>query len=246
MLLYIHVNMTCTTACNRQPPQEKAPQMRGFFLPGRSKADTFFIPKQSVALVSNYDYALGMNIKYAALILSSSAIIFVGVAAAEFYKSVDEQGNIVYSDSPTPGAEQLDPPPISTVEGRPVKEQTTEGDATADEQAGDKAAKKPPTRYTKFTIVQPRNDDTIWDNTGAIPVSLQLEPPLDTENGHSIWVYVDGSAVVRKSQSLVQPLSNIDTTNDDAILVFGQVGAASDRRLSDCASCPATARQSQK
>ncbi len=152
-----------------------------------------------------------MNIKYAALILSSSAIIFAGVAAAEFYKSVDEQGNIVYSDSPTPGAEQLDPPPISTVEGRPVvKEETTEGDATADEQAGDEPAKKPPTRYTKFTIVQPKNDDTIWDNTGAIPVSLQLEPPLDTENGHSIWVYVDGSAVVRKSQSLVQPLSNID------------------------------------
>jgi hypothetical protein len=180
-------------------------------MPERSKADTFFIPKQSVALVSNYDYALGMNIKFATLILSSSVIIFAGVAAAEFYKSVDEQGNIVYSDSPTPGAEQLEPPPISTVESRPVvKEETTEGEATADEQAGDEPAKKPPTRYTKFTIVQPKNDDTIWDNTGAVPVSLQLEPPLDTENGHSIWVYVDGSAVVRKSQSLVQPLSGID------------------------------------
>ena len=149
-----------------------------------------------------------MNIKYAVLILSSSALIFAGVAAAEFYKSVDEQGNIVYSDTPTPGAEQLKPPPISTVEGRPApaKEDIAEGDAGA----GEEPAKKPPTRYTKFSIVQPKNDDTIWDNTGAIPVSLQLEPPLDTENGHSIWVYVDGSAVVRKSQSLVQPLSGID------------------------------------
>lgn len=153
-----------------------------------------------------------MNIKYAVLILSSSALMFAGIAAAEFYKSVDEQGNIVYSDTPTPGAEQLKPPPISTVEGRPVpaKEDIAEGDARTDEQAGEEPAKKPPTRYTKFSFVQPKNDDTIWDNTGAIPVSLQLEPPLDTENGHSIWVYVDGSAVVRKSQSLVQPLSGID------------------------------------
>ena len=39
---------------------------------------------------------------------------------------------------------------------------------------------------------------------------MELEPPLDTENGHSIWVYVDGAAVVSKSQSLVQPLSGID------------------------------------
>ena len=59
-------------------------------------------------------------------------------------------------------------------------------------------------------MVTPKNDDTIWDNTGAVPVSLTLEPPLDIENGHSIWVYVDGTAVVRKSQVLVQPLTGID------------------------------------
>jgi hypothetical protein len=184
--------------------------MRGFFMPDDSNLNTFFIPKQSVALASNYDYALGMNMKNAILMLSSATLVFAGTVGAQFYKSVDEQGNIVYSDTPTPGAEQLKPPPISTVEGRPVKEETAETDTSAEQQADEEPAKKPPTRYTKFTIVQPKNDDTIWDNTGAIPVSLQLEPPLDTENGHSIWVYVDGSAVVRKSQSLVQPLSNID------------------------------------
>jgi hypothetical protein len=153
-----------------------------------------------------------MNMKHAALLLATSTILFAGVVIAEFYKSVDEQGNVIYSDTPTPGAEQLKPPPISSMESRPVpaREEAAGADAKPGEQAGDEPAKKPPTRYTKFTIVQPNNDDTIWDNSGAIPVSLQLEPPLDTENGHSIWVYVDGAAVVRKSQSLVQPLSNID------------------------------------
>jgi len=150
-----------------------------------------------------------MNIKYALLLLSSIAIIYAGIADARFYKSVDEQGNIVYSDTPTPGAEQLTPPPISTVESKPVPKESSE-EAQKTGEAGEEPVKKPPTKYTKFSIVTPKNDDTIWDNNGSIPVSLALEPPLDTENGHSVWVYVDGKAVVRKSQSMVQPLSGID------------------------------------
>jgi len=147
-----------------------------------------------------------MNAKYVVLLLTSAAILSTSIAAAQFYKSVDEEGNIVYSDKPTPGAEQLTPPPISTVESRPKPAEPMETDA----KDGEEPAKKPPTKYTKFSVVQPKNDDTIWDNTGAVPVAVQLEPPLDTENGHSIWVYVDGKAMIRKSQSLVLPLSGID------------------------------------
>ena len=148
-----------------------------------------------------------MKTKYALLLLSSLTVIHAGRVAARFYKSVDEEGNIVYSDTPTPGAEQLTPPPISTVPGRKVPEPA---EAKTSEETGDEPAKKPPTKYSKFSIVTPQNDATIWDNTGAVPVSLKLEPPLDIENGHSVWVYVDGKAVVRKSQSLAQPLSGID------------------------------------
>ncbi len=151
-----------------------------------------------------------MEKKHYLLVLSSVVALGVGTASAQFYKSVDEEGNIVYSDTPTPGAEKLKPPPISTVESLPKPEQPAETEAKAGEDTGEEAAKKPPTKYTKFAIASPGNDATIWDNTGAVPVSLLLEPPLDVENGHSIWVYVDGKAVVRKSQSMVQPLSGID------------------------------------
>jgi hypothetical protein len=149
-----------------------------------------------------------MNLKHVTLLLSTATVLSSGAIAAQFYKSVDEQGNIVYSDTPTPGAEQLTPPPISTVESAPKPAKPVE--AKAGEETSEEPAKKPPTTYTKFRITQPNNDDTIWDNTGAVPVALQLEPPLDTENGHSVWVYVDGKAVVRKSQNLIQPLSGID------------------------------------
>jgi len=151
-----------------------------------------------------------MNIKYAFILIASAAMIYTGIAGARFYKSVDEQGNIVYSDTPTPGAEQLTPPPISTVESKPVPKKPDAEALQTDEAGSEEPAKKPPTKYTKFSIVSPGNNDTIWDNNGSVPVSLLLEPPLDTENGHNVWVYVDGRAVVRKSQSLVQPLSGIE------------------------------------
>lgn len=151
-----------------------------------------------------------MNINYAVLVLFSAAMLSASIATAQFYKSVDAEGNIVYSDKPTPGAEQLTPPPISTVESRPAPEEPKTTDAKTGAENTEEPAKKPPTKYTKFSIVQPNNDDTIWNNTGAVPVTLQLEPPLDIENGHTIWVYVDGQAVVRKSQSVIQPLSGID------------------------------------
>ena len=151
-----------------------------------------------------------MNAKYTFVLLTSAAMIYTGIAGAQFYKSVDEQGNIVYSDTPTPGAEQLKPPPISTLESKPVPKESVTAAQKSDNSDTEEPAQKPPTKYSKFSIVTPNNNDTIWDNSGAVPVSLLLEPPLDTENGHSVWVYVDGKAMVRKSQSLVQPLSGID------------------------------------
>ena len=150
-----------------------------------------------------------MKNKTGPLILATLLLSANSFVSADLYKSVDENGNIVYSDTPTPGAEQLTPPPISTVPARkpPPKPETTEADKAGDTE---QAEKKPPTRYSKFSIVTPKNDDTIWDNTGSVPVTLKLDPALDIENGHTVWIYVDGFAVVKRSQSLTQPLSGID------------------------------------
>ena len=154
-----------------------------------------------------------MNKITSIVLLTITAVALSAAVQAQLYKSVDEHGNIVYSDTPTPGAEQLTPPPISTVEG-PAKAKAKKDEekkaAEAEAEAEGKEAPKPPTVYTKFRMLEPKNEVTIWDNNGVIPVSLQIEPPLDTENGHSIWVYVDGNAVVRRSGSLTPPVSGID------------------------------------
>jgi hypothetical protein len=193
-----------------QTPTEK-PRTRGaFFISQYLNLSTIINTKQSVELTCNYVYALIMKTQHAFLLLASAAMIYTGITHAQFYKSVDEQGNIVYSDTPTPGAEQLTPPPISTVDTKPILKESSEEAKNADPAGTEEPAKKPPTIYTKFSIVTPKNNDTIWDNNGSVPVSLSLQPPLDIENGHSVWVYVDGTAMVKKSQSLTQPLSGLD------------------------------------
>jgi hypothetical protein len=143
-----------------------------------------------------------MRCTYLLLLFLLPAISIAGADKIGIYKSVDAEGNIVYSDTPSIGAEKIQPPPISTIDSRPTAD-------TAPASADDTST-KPPTSYTSFTILQPGNDVTIWDNQGSIPLSLKLEPGLDTANGHGVWVYVDGKAVVRQSPSLVQPISGID------------------------------------
>ena len=143
-----------------------------------------------------------MSRTIALLLLLLPMLALAGPDKTGIYKSVDAEGNIVYSDTPTVGAEKITPPPISTIESGPALEPTQA--AAKDENA------KPPTSYTRFSILQPANDVTIWDNQGSIPLSMELEPALDTVNGHGVWVFVDGKAVVKQSPSMVQPISGID------------------------------------
>jgi hypothetical protein len=143
-----------------------------------------------------------MKHAFALLLFVLPALTLAGLGNTGIYKSVDAEGNIVYSDTPTIGAEQISPPPISTIKSgtdfKPLQPDAEEKTA------------KPPTSYTSFSIQQPANDVTIWDNQGSIPLSLKLEPELDTVNGHGVWIYIDGKAVVKQSPSLVQPITGID------------------------------------
>jgi hypothetical protein len=145
---------------------------------------------------------MGMRLIFTLLMLSLPMLTLAGPNGTEIYKSLDAEGNTVYSDTPTTGAEKITPPPISTVETSPAHN-------PAQPETEDKTT-KPPTSYTSFSITQPKNDDVIWDNLGSIPLSLSLEPALDTADGHGVWVYIDGRALVKNSPSLVQPISGID------------------------------------
>ena len=125
--------------------------------------------------------------------------LYAFTATAGLYKGLDEEGNVIYSDKPFENSQQFTPPAITVVDAPkapPKKEEVVE-EETAE------------TKYTKFSITAPKNDQTIW-NEPALAVSLQLNPALATAEGHNIWLMMDGKPLVKKSQSLLLQIGRAD------------------------------------
>ena len=129
----------------------------------------------------------------------ASLFLFAGLGHAGLYKGLDDEGNVVYSDTPFHNAEKITPPAITVVQPTkvPPEEKVAEEDKTGE------------TKYTKFLITAPKNDDTIW-NEPQLMVSLRLKPSLDTKSGHRIWLLMDGKPLVKNSQSLSLPIGRAD------------------------------------
>lgn len=105
----------------------------------------------------------------------------------EIYRSVDKQGRTVYSDAPKPGASVIELPPLSTIPlpAPPKKPEVSEP------QPADQVVRP----YSTLTIAMPGDEETIHDNSGSLEVGLTLSPPLQTEHGHRIKVFLDGEAL---------------------------------------------------
>ncbi|GMR00903.1 MAG: hypothetical protein BMS9Abin19_0245 [Gammaproteobacteria bacterium] len=119
------------------------------------------------------------------------AFVSANIADTTLYKGVDSEGNVVYSDRPFGEAEKFTPPPISIMDARkvePKKEVVTE-------------EKPAEFKYTRFDIVSPTNNQTIW-NEPDLTVSMKLTPALNSEQGHKIWLLMDGKPVIKNSRSM--------------------------------------------
>jgi hypothetical protein len=140
-----------------------------------------------------------MNMKN--ILLSSLLVVtcfFSVTASSALYKGFDADGNVTYSDTPFEDAKRFVAPPISVVDSP---------NAGADEKPeGDKPAEF---KYTAFDIVSPVNKQTIR-NDPDIGVVLSIKPELNTEQGHSIWMLVDGKPVVEDTQSLSLQLGRLN------------------------------------
>ncbi len=125
-----------------------------------------------------------------ALLLASVPVL----APAEVYRSVDAQGNVVYSDQPGQGGKKVDLPEISTYEPKPVPPGTLDTNAAANQAKANPA--------TQLSFVQPGADETIFDNQGNVAVALRVEPPLQPTQ--RLALQVDDGAAVETNQPTYQ------------------------------------------
>ena len=127
------------------------------------------------------------------------ALLYAFTVSAGLYKGLDEEGNVIYSDKPFENSQQFTPPAITVVDAPKVPPKKEE---VAEEQTAE-------TKYTKFSITAPKNNQTIW-NVPDLTVALQLTPALDTAAGHTTWLLMDGKPLVKKSQSLLLQIGRAD------------------------------------
>lgn len=121
------------------------------------------------------DYAEIMRI-----LLLLVTLFFLTSVSAGVYRSTDADGNVIYTDKPSPDAEEIRIDKVQTIPAGPDDFQYTPPEKTA---MGD---------YTKLEIVDPENNHVFTGNTGEVTVSVVIEPELNTENGDRLILTMDG------------------------------------------------------
>ena len=115
--------------------------------------------------------------------------------AADVYRSVDENGNIIYTDKPTPDAEKIRIDEIQTIDNPDVKPfdyAPPKSDQT-------------PFNYS-LSITSPEEGAAIRSNNGDISIIASLNPSLAI--GHQLALYLDGSVAATGGPKF--DLTNVD------------------------------------
>lgn len=112
-------------------------------------------------------------------------LLFATGVFAEAYTWTDENGIVHYSDTPQPGAKQIDLGQSKS--SRPRTTTTPSGGNTDEEPAA------PPEifAYDSIEIASPASEETLWNVEGVVSVSVTITPAL--RPGHQVRVYFDGT-----------------------------------------------------
>ena len=129
-------------------------------------------------------------------------ILLAVTARAEVYKSVDANGEVIYSDVPSVGAKRVQMPELPTytpaplpVVASPAPDATTQ--AVAD-------------TYSAFSLTSPGNEETIRGTAGMVKVSVALDPALRAEKGDRIQYLLDNRPHGEPVDRLSTSFDNVD------------------------------------
>jgi len=134
-------------------------------------------------------------------------------AAGAIYRTVDAQGNVVFTDVPPAddAASRVELPPSNTFE-TPKAAAPSEG-ATG---PGESAAELDATYYGTVEIVDPSNNEAIRANDGNMVVAVAVSPTL--RGDHRLVLSIDGHDVDDGASARgVFSLSNVDRGSHVAI-----------------------------
>ncbi|MEW6445744.1 MAG: DUF4124 domain-containing protein [Pseudomonadota bacterium] len=146
-----------------------------------------------------------MRVIYPLIVLLSA----LPLHAAEVYRSVDEKGNVVFSDTPIKGASKMTieaAPATSVVVPSIPASSAMPGGASGGARDG---GGPPIAGYQDFQIVQPAQGAALVSTMGDVDVSIAVQPELRADLGHGITILLDGQPVLEHSVRLNIALNNV-------------------------------------
>ena len=145
-------------------------------------------------------------------VLTGLFVLFVAflaanaLAANKIYKTVDKDGNVIFSDvPPSNSADSVkleNTNQYSTPTQPQLQSQIDAIGADSDDEQGEAAE-----TYRFLEISAPSNDAAVRENAGNITISVDLSPAL--KKGDSLQIIMDGSVVQTASATSVA-LENVD------------------------------------
>ncbi len=106
-----------------------------------------------------------------------------GLAQAEIYKTISPNGEVIYTDKPSPQAEKVDLPGLSIYEP-PAATAPSIPRVRRSHSVGRVG-------YEEFSIQEPKNGTVISNNLGIVDVSVALKPALKDKRKHRIQYILD-------------------------------------------------------
>ena len=126
---------------------------------------------------------------------------FTIVTSAAVYKTVDEHGNVVFTDEPLVEAEEVILKPTITLES-PAPNDLHESSSSGDR------AEKTKFKYRRLEITSPPNGEAVRANNGNFALQYAIEP--SAQAGHIVQLLMDGDVYKTVVGSGTTRLENVD------------------------------------
>lgn len=130
-----------------------------------------------------------MGKRFAILVLAWGVSVGLTAQAQTIYRTTDEQGNVVFTDDPAGGGEEVRLEPLTVV---PAPDSATLAAPARDgEGAASPSRDSPFMPYDRFSIVSPDNEATLPTGAaGNVQVQLGIRPAL--RDDHQVRLLLDG------------------------------------------------------
>ena len=148
------------------------------------------------------------NSALTAQVTLSSVVVLVtllasptAIAAESIYKTISEDGSVVFTDTPKGSSAIIAPTELNIVDTPTSSFQSTASDSN--QELEEEAAEPQPLSVDAVKITSPAHEQTIINPRGSILVGIETGPENGMPEGHTSEIKMDGQVVSKSEGTLL-------------------------------------------